>query len=59
MNWKNYIDVYDLYINGTKVKRFWGRKHALTQAETQAGSLFGERRVELVNIYTGEIIFNT
>lgn len=58
MNWKDYNDVYDMYINGTKVKRFWGKKHALQQAELQAGALFGERHVELANIYTGEIIYN-
>lgn len=58
MNWKNYTDVYDLYINGSKVQRLWGKKHALEQAETQSGGLFGYRRVELVNIYTGEVVFN-
>lgn len=58
MNWKNYNDVYDMYINGTRVQRLWGKKHALAQAETQSGALFGARHVELVNIYTGEIIFN-
>lgn len=58
MKWNNYNDVYDLYINGTNVKRLWGKKHALNQAETQSGTLFGERRVELVNVFTGEVIFN-
>lgn len=59
MNWKNYNDVYDMYINGSKIQRLWGKKHALHQAELQAGNLFETRRVELVNIHTGEVIFNT
>lgn len=58
MKWSNYRDVYDLYINGRKVKRMWGKKHALEQAEIQSGTLFGVRHVELINVFTGEIIFN-
>lgn len=57
MNWKNYNDVYDMYINGERVQRLWGRKHAIRQAEQQAGGLFGERQVELYNIHTGELIY--
>lgn len=58
-NWSNYQDVYDLYVNGTKMKRIWGKKHALEIAEAQSGALFGAVHVELVNIHTGELVFNT
>lgn len=56
-NWKNYNDVYDMYINGERVQRLWGKKHAIQQAKQQSGGLFGERQVELYNIYTGELIY--
>lgn len=59
MNWANYPYVYDLYINSSKVTRIWGTSKALRLAEKQAGQLFEQRHVELVNIYTGEIIFST
>lgn len=59
MNWSNYPYVYDLYINSTKVRRIWGTSKALKIAEQQAGTLFEQRHVELVNIHTGEIIFST
>lgn len=59
LKWDGYKDVYDLYVNGTKMKRIWGKKHALEVAESQSGALFGAVHVEIVNIHTGEIIFNT
>ncbi len=60
MNWKNYNDVYDLYINSTKVLRLYGRKKAIQKAQIISADLFyGHRHVEVVNIHTGEIIFNT
>ena len=55
-NWSTYQDIYDLYINGTKMKRIWGKSKATKIAESTSGGLFGLRRVELVNIHTGEII---
>lgn len=57
MNWKEYKEVYDMYINGQRVQRLWGKKHALAQARQQSGGLFGERQVELYNIHTGELIY--
>lgn len=59
INWSNYPYVYDLFVNSTKVTRIWGEKKALRIAEQQAGNLFGQNHIELINIHTGEIIFNT
>lgn len=58
MNWSNYTDIYDLYINGKKVRRIWGLKHAIKVAESQSGNLFEEQAVWLVNIHTGLEIYN-
>ena len=46
-----------MYINGQRVQRLWGKKHAIRQAQQQSGGLFGERQVELYNIHTGELIY--
>lgn len=58
MNWNNYQDVFDLFVNKQRVKRIWGKKKALKLAESQAASLFGFNDVELVNIHTGELVFH-
>ena len=47
--------VYDLFINGTRIKRIYGNK-AFKIAEKTSGGMFGGRRVELVDIETGEIV---
>lgn len=57
MNWATYKDVYDLYVNKKLLRRIWGKKKAMKEAETQAASLFGFNDVELVNIHTGELVF--
>lgn len=59
INWETYPHVYDLYVNSTKVTRIWGKSKALKLAEKQAGQLFEQRHVELININTGEIIYST
>lgn len=57
-NWSTYMDVYDLYRNGTKIKRIWGRKAAIEIAEKTSGGLWGQNRIELINIKTGEVIYD-
>lgn len=55
MNWKNYQYIYDLYINGKRIQRIWGRKKAMRIAKQQSGCLFEVNHVELYNIVTGEL----
>lgn len=57
-NWNNYTEIYDLYRNGTRIKRIWGRRAALEVAEKAGGGLWGRNRIELVNIKTGEVIYD-
>ena len=59
INWSTYKDIYDIYCNGTKLKRIYGRKHAIAVGEQQAGGLFGVCRIDVVNIHTGEIIWSS
>ena len=60
MNWNNYNDIYDLYINSTKILRLYGKKKAIQRAQIITADLFeGQRHIELVNIHTGEIIYST
>lgn len=56
--WSNYKDIYDIYKNGTKMYRVYGKRKAQKQAEIEAGNIFdGRARVDVVNIFTGEIIY--
>lgn len=52
-----YYEVFEIYINGTKVYRKYGIKSAIAFAERTCGDLFGERRVEVVNADTGEVVY--
>ena len=56
--WSNYKDIYDIYKNGNRMCRVYGKRKAQNQAELMAGNLFDERaRIDVVNIFTGEIIY--
>lgn len=48
-------DTFDIYVNGSKVRRVWGIKSAIRVAQATAGDLFGMRLVEVIDINTGEI----
>lgn len=58
-NWATYQEVYDLFLNSKKIKRIWGKKSAIKAAEAISGGLFGFNFIQLVNIHTGEIIYET
>lgn len=48
-------DTFDIYVNGTRMRRIWGIKSAIRAAQQTAGDLFGGRLVEVIDIHTGEI----
>ena len=48
-------DTFDIYVNGTRLRRVWGIKSAIKAAQSMAGDLFDIRLVEVVDIITGEI----
>lgn len=52
---KSKYDTFDIYVNGTRMRRVWGIKSAIKAAQKTAGDLFGTRFVEVVDIHTGEI----
>ena len=56
--WANYQDIFDIYKNGTKIRRVYGKKQAVHIGDRMAGELFGISRIDVVNIFTGEIIWS-
>lgn len=60
MNTKKYYQSWDIYINSTRIKRYYSRKKAISIAQKESANLFlGQLHVEVVDTYTGEVIYNT
>lgn len=57
MNWNIYKKSWDIYINGTAVKRVYNEKKAIDLAQKWCGQLFEKRKTEVVDTQTGEIIY--
>lgn len=59
MNYRKIYQGYDLYVNSTKVKRYYSKNKAISIAMKESANLFtGQNHVEVVDTITGEIIFN-
>ena len=57
MNWKNFNESFDIYINGSCVRRTYSRNKAINLAQKWCGQLFEQRKVEVVNTISGEVIY--
>lgn len=53
----NLYQAWDIYINGTCIKRVYSKKKAIDLAQTWCGKLFEQRKTEVVDIITGEVIY--
>ena len=57
---KKWYKAYDIFINSTKLGRIYSKRKAINIAQKESANLFeGQRHVEVVDIKTGEIIYNT
>ena len=57
MNWKNFNESFDIYINGSCVRRTYSRNKAINLDQKWCGQLFEQRKVEVVNTISGEVIY--
>lgn len=57
MKWTNNLQAWEIYINGTCVRKVYSRKKAINLALIWCGQLFEQRKVEVVDTSTGEVIF--
>ena len=57
MNWKDYNESYDIYVNGSCLRRTYSKKKAIDLAQKWCGQMFEQRKVEVVNTISGEVIY--
>lgn len=59
MSYRNYTPVfeYHIYVNGTHIKSSYSLKKAIDIAQQRSGQLFEQRKVEVINSLTGEVIY--
>lgn len=51
------LQAWEVYINGTCVRKCYSKKKAIDIAYKMCGQLFEQRKTEVVDTLTGEIIF--
>lgn len=52
-----YFESWDLYVNGTKIKKVYSKQKAINLANKWCGELFEQRKVEVVDALTGEVVY--
>lgn len=57
MKWNNNLQSWDIYINGTCVHKVYSKKKAIDLAQKWCGELFEQRKVEVIDTLTGEVIY--
>lgn len=49
---------YDIYVNGTRLRRCYSLTKAINLAQKWCGELFETRKTEVIDSYTGEILYH-
>lgn len=57
MKRQNYLQAWEVYINGTCLRKVYSKKKAIDLAQKWCGELFEERKTEVVETITGEVIY--
>ena len=57
MNWSDLRQAYDVYVNGTMILHTYSKKKAINIAQIRCGQLFEQRKTEVVDSITGEVIY--
>ena len=57
MNWKTNMQAWEVYVNGTCIRKVYSKKKAINIAQIRCGQLFEDRKTEVVDTLTGEVIF--
>lgn len=48
---------YQIYINGTKIRRVYSKNRAIDLAQKWCGCLFENQKTEVIDTTTGEVIY--
>lgn len=57
MKWQNYTQAWDIYINGTCLRKTYSKNKAIDLAQKWSGQLFEQRKIEVIDTLTGEVIY--
>lgn len=57
MKWNDLRQAYDVYVNGTMIKHTYSKSKAINIAQMRCGQLFENRKTEVVDSITGEVIY--
>lgn len=59
MNVKKFYQGWDVYVNSTRLSRYYSKKKAVNIGQIESANLFeGQKHVEVVDTYTGEVVWN-
>lgn len=57
MKWTNNLQMWEVYVNGTCLRKIYSKKKAIELANKWCGELFEQRKTEVVDTITGEVIY--
>ena len=57
MNRKYNLQAWEIYINGTCIRKIYSRRKAIELAQLWCGKLFEKRKTEVIDTMTGEVIY--
>lgn len=57
---KTWYKAFDVYVNSKFLRRMWSKNKAIELAQVYSADMYvGHRHTEVVDVQTGEIVFNT
>lgn len=58
MKYNNYYEqAWEIYVNGTCLRKVYSKRKAIDLAQKWCGELFEQRKTEVIDTMTGEIIY--
>lgn len=57
MKWEYYGKGWEIYINSSCIRKVYSKNKAIDLAQKWCGELFEQRKVEVVDCLTGEVIY--
>lgn len=57
MKQNNNLQTWEIYINGTCVRKCYSKNKAINLSQKWCGELFEKRKTEVIDTLTGEVIY--
>lgn len=51
------LQAWQIYVNGTPIRKTYSKTKAINIAQIRCGCLFEQRKVEVVDTITGEVVY--